>query len=129
MSKELHRQFPESNGGGPSVTDLVEERLRDAHRKLERRDGATRPQIGRRAKGPPATPRVDQDNAAPSREVRALQSVYHDFGKLHRQYRARTGERTSPQLRAAALAFKQAPSLLALVAVAGFLHDLGLLES
>ena len=62
-----------------------------------------------------------------SREVRALRIVFRELGETHRQYRRRTQAPVSIPLRSAAIAFKQEPSLMSLVPVAGFLDDMHLL--
>jgi hypothetical protein len=54
--------------------------------------------------------------------------VFLELGDTHRAYRARTGQAGTADLRAAAHAFKRTPTLPALVTVAGFFDELGLLE-
>jgi hypothetical protein len=117
-----------TRGPGRVIADRVRDRVLKADRALERQETARRPRVGRRAdKRQAAAP--DPAAAAPlSREVRALRAVFTDLGVAHRQYRKRTGESESPGLRAAALAFKAAPSLGSLVPVAEFLDDLDLLD-
>ncbi len=116
-----------SNGNGRgSLADRVRDRVVAVQRAQERRAGATRPKIGRKPRAE-ATPKP-ANASAQSDEVTALQSVFREFGRLHRQYRERTGEHLSAPLRAAVIAFKQEPSMFSLLAVAGFLDDLELLE-
>jgi len=130
----MSNNLPLSEAGGAagperSLLDRVREQVEDADRRLVRRDFARQPRIRRRigrprsgpAPGTPARPRL-------TREVRALREVFTDLGEAHRRYRQRTGDHVSPGLRAAALAFKQAPSLGSLVPVAAFLDELALLE-
>lgn len=118
-----------TNGPGRPLVDRVRERVVRAGRAIERQDTARRPRVRRRTerRRSPAAP--DSPPAEPlTREVRALRSVFTDLGAAHRQYRRRTGESVSPELHAAAQAFKAAPSLVSLVPVAEFLDDLDLLE-
>jgi hypothetical protein len=111
----------------PSLTELVRDRVAAVYRAQERRAGATRPRIGRRGR-PPRTEATQANGDPHASELYALKSVFRQFGELHRQYRQRTNEPTGAALRAAALAFKQEPSLFALVAVASFLDELELLR-
>ena len=60
-------------------------------------------------------------------ETRALWRVFHDFGKTRRRHRQETGDGAVPALRESTHAFRRAPSLSALVAVAAFLDERGLL--
>lgn len=132
---------PGKTGSKRSLVERVEGQVLRANKALERRDGATRPKIRRRTKprGPAASTNGQPTNgdtpaaaAIPpeplSRELRALRSVYHDLGARHRRYREETGENVAPALRAAVTAFKQEPSLITLVPVAGFLDELDLLD-
>ncbi len=57
----------------------------------------------------------------------ALWKVFHNFGDVRREQRQRTGERALPGLREATRAFRREPSLAALVDVAAFLDERGLL--
>ena len=60
--------------------------------------------------------------------LQALHRVFRDMGRAQRTARRRTGEAPSPIVRQAALAFRQAPSLSALVLVAASLDEIGLLS-
>jgi hypothetical protein len=62
------------------------------------------------------------------RERVVLRTVFRELGDVHRQYRTRTGNSGTPELRAAASAFKQSPSEASLLTVAGMLDDLKLLQ-
>ena len=100
---------PASSGTNPaelphSLTERVQTRVTEARLALGRRH----------------TPR--------QREARSLRRVFLELGDTHRQYRQRTGLHASPALRDAAHAFKQAPSLSSLTAVAAFLDEDGILE-
>ena len=64
---------------------------------------------------------------AGAKHVAALWAVFNTFGEARREQRKQTGERPLPGLRDATLAFRRAPSMTALVAVAAFLDERGLL--
>ncbi len=49
------------------------------------------------------------------------------MGDTYRHYRRRTGEAVSPDVRAAAVGFKQKPTLASLVLVAAYLDGLDIL--
>jgi len=66
-------------------------------------------------------------SAAP-REVRALRRVFREMGRTQRTARRQTGQAPSPVVREAALAFRETPSLSALVLVAASLDEVGLLS-
>lgn len=57
----------------------------------------------------------------------ALRRVFRDMGRNQRTARRQAGQAPSPVVRQAALAFRQNPSLPALVLVAASLDDVGLL--
>ena len=67
------------------------------------------------------------ENPAATLETRALWRVFHDFGRTRRRHRRETGDGAVPALRETTHAFRRAPSLSALVAVAAFLDERGLL--
>jgi len=120
---------PAATGSQRSLVDRVRDRVLRANRALERRDTASRPRIRRPSAQRRAKPSAATSSGAPlSRESRALRTVFRDLAVTHQRYRQRTGEPVTPALRDAARAFKQEPSLLSLVPVAGFLDDLKLLE-
>jgi hypothetical protein len=60
-------------------------------------------------------------------ELRALRRVFHDMGRQQRSARRQTGQAPSHIVRQAALAFRQNPSLPALILVAASLDEVGLL--
>jgi len=109
------------------LADRVRERVLQARGSLDRREGAT---PRRRREGTlAAASQTGPDGKTPmSREVRALRMVFRELGRTHRQYRRRTHAPISVALRSAAIAFKQEPSLISLVPVAGFLDEMQLLE-
>ncbi|MEO8089764.1 MAG: hypothetical protein ABI703_05670 [Gemmatimonadales bacterium] len=65
---------------------------------------------------------------APTREASSLRRVFNELAITHRQFRLRSGQHASPELRDAARVFKEAPSFPSLVLVAAFLEEDGLLE-
>ena len=62
------------------------------------------------------------------REMRALRRVFREMGRTQRSARRQTGQAPSPVVREAARAFRQAPSMSALVLVAASLDEVGLLS-
>ena len=62
------------------------------------------------------------------REVRALRRVFREMGRTQRRARRQTGQAPSPVVRDAARAFRESPSLSALVLVAASLDEVGLLS-
>jgi hypothetical protein len=114
-----------------SLLDRIRARVSWTQRELERRDAAPSPGTpiaGRRASSRPKTDAAKASDQPASPEMRALNVVYGMLGRSHRRYRERTGERVPPALQAAARAFKQDPSDIALVPVARYLDDLGLIK-
>jgi hypothetical protein len=109
---------PPRPGDASTLTARVEQRVAEAGQALTRRRRATRPR--NRSVASPAAP-------VPMLERASLAAVFRELGDTHRRYRQRTGQSGTPALRAAARAFKDAPSLPALVTVATFLDELGLL--
>ena len=95
-----------------SLLERVRTHVLSVNRALQRRDGR-------------AAPAGAQEH---TRELRALNIVFHRLGKTHRRYREQTGEQVPVPLKAAARAFKREPSVFSLVPVAGFLDDLRLLK-
>lgn len=107
-----------------SLTDRVQAHLLEVGHALEQRSRASRPRARRRGATRPAPARAGTDQAT---EARSLRRVFNELAVTHREYRLRSGRRVSPALRDAAHAFKQAPSVPSLVAVAAFLDEDGLL--
>jgi hypothetical protein len=105
---------------GSSLPSRVERRVAEAGEALRRRHHARRPRRRAERTEAPAAPAKVLDRAS-------LGSVFRELGDAHRRYRLRTGNSGTPELRAAARAFKAEPTLPALVTVAAFLDELGLL--
>ena len=105
------------------LVERVRNRVQRARGLVDRREGLAR---RRRAAGVEA-PQTGFPTPM-SREVRALRIVFRELGRTHRQYRRRTQAPISIDLRSAAIAFRQEPSLMSLVPVASFLDEMSLLE-
>jgi hypothetical protein len=71
---------------------------------------------------------TDFRGSANPTDMQALRRVFVDMGRDQRIARHQTGQAPSPVVRQAALAFRQAPSLSALVLVAASLDEIGLLS-
>jgi hypothetical protein len=110
-----------------TLTESVQERVNNARHVLNRRANATRPKSKRQGRARPASSR-NSPSLEEVRESQSLRRVFRDFGLSYRRYRSQTGARVPPGLRDAAYAFRAAPSLTSLVAVAAFLEKLDLLS-
>lgn len=109
-----------------SLMDRLSDRLAVARTAFDRRHSAVPP--NRRPSAPilPSIAKGDPEIVS-AREHAVLRTVFREFGDLHRQYRYRTGKAGTPELRAAAVAFKQAPSEQSLLSVARMMDELKLL--
>jgi len=129
----MPKKKPAQTGSTPStaihpLAERVQARVSEVGLALDQRARASRP----RAKRPKA-PKTDLPLATtahvpPTREASSLRRVFNELAITHRQFRLRSGQHASPALRAAARAFKEAPSFPSLVLVAAFLEEDGLLE-
>ena len=81
-----------------------------------------------RARVQTAASAMDRRQGTARRDRAALRVVFTELGASYRDFRRRTGTEPSPRVREAAEAFKHAPSLASLVAVAGQLVDIGVLS-
>ena len=72
-------------------------------------------------------PRARRRARAIDREARSLRRVFTDLGDSYRNYRRRTGEPVSADIRAAAERFRKEPNVAALVSVAASLDRLEIL--
>jgi hypothetical protein len=108
-----------------SLTDRVRDRVAEASRALDR----SKPGEGRSSKAKRS--RLAASGAKPisdaTRENRSLIRVYRELRGTYRRHRAQSGQAALPELREAVHAFKKGPSLPALVSVAVFLDERGLL--
>lgn len=117
------RSPTDSAAAAGSLTERVAREVALAVHSAERRASAVRPRGRRRASAAAAR----SPGGKVGLEEVALRAVFRRMGHAYRQYRRQTGEPVLPALRSAALAFRQEPSLLSLVPVAGFLDELELL--
>ena len=115
----IQPESPESaSSPARPLLDRVRERVDKAAATLgprgrtERRGVAPKPTLG----------------SAGPREMRALRRVFREMGRTQRTARRQTGQAPSPVVRDAARAFREAPSLSALVLVAASLDEVGLLS-
>ena len=113
---------PAPTPGAPLV-ERVRNRVQHVRGRLDRREGGLR----RRSEAGEAVARSDSSTPW-SRELRALRIVFREMGRTHRQYRRLTHSPISMDLRSAAIAFRQEPSLMSLVPVASFLDEMRLLK-
>jgi hypothetical protein len=118
-----------SSGAAHPLAQRVQARVAEVGLALEQRARASRPRV-KRSRAARVSPAAETGMPAParSREASSLRRVFNELAITHRQFRRRSGLHASPALRDAARAFKEAPSFLALVTVAAFLEEDGLLE-
>lgn len=104
-----------------SLTERVLVRVNDAGQHVDRRAPNGRRKASRhKAAGAARTPEQ-------TRQVRSLRWVFRDLGRSYRSYRRQTGAPVSPDVRNAALRFKEDGSVASLVLVAARLDDLDIL--
>ena len=111
---------PQSSDGASSRRSLIErvrERVDQAAATEDRSGRGERRGAARQASG-----------AGAQGEIRALRRVFREMGRSQRTTRRQTGQAPSPVVREAAQAFREAPSLSALVLVATSLDEAGLLS-
>ncbi len=118
------------------LAERVQARVAEVGLSLDQRARASRPRA-KRAKPPKTEPKAPKtellqasraQTPAPTREASSLRRVFNELAITHRQFRLRSGQHASPELRDAARVFKEAPSFPSLVLVAAFLEEDGLLE-
>ena len=129
----MPKKKPAQSGSTPSsaihpLAERVQARVSEVGLALDQRARASRPRSKR-----PKAPKTDLPPATtahlpPTREARSLRRVFNELAITHRQFRLRSGQHASPELRDAARVFKEAPSFPSLVLVAAFLEEDGLLE-
>ena len=108
-----------------TLADRMSARVHIARRAVDLRANATRPRLRpRRAR--PADP--SSSSLEETREIQSLTRVFQDLGITYRRYRSQLGGPVAPGLRDAAYSFRADPTLASLVAVAGFLDELQLLD-
>jgi hypothetical protein len=137
----MPKKKPARSGSTPSnaihpLAERVQARVAEVGLALDQRARASRPR-SKRAKPPKAEARPPKtellqaskaQSPAPTREASSIRRVFNELAITHRQFRLRSGQHASPELRDAARVFKEAPSLPSLVVVAAFLEEDGLLE-
>jgi hypothetical protein len=115
MSKRPRgRPSAAANAFSPSLNDRLTDRVAKAARALEAERGVH--------------PEAREASPDPLHHVASLRAVFRELQAAHRQYRARTGQASSPALRKAAHAFKRTPSVASLAAVAAYLDEMKLLR-
>jgi hypothetical protein len=94
---------------------------------MDRRARATRPRATRHrpASGPSSA--IGAPTPDELREARSLRRVFVDLGDSYREYRRRTGEPVSSDVRDAADRFRRERTLASLVSVAASLDQLDIL--
>lgn len=114
------------NGSSPArpLLERVRERVDRAAASIGDKGRTGRRSIERRRGAKPA-PTL---GSSVPRELRALRTVFREMGRTQRTARRQTGQAPSPVVREAARAFREAPSLSALVLVAASLDEIGLLS-
>lgn len=113
------------NGQQLPIGDRLNSRIELAAKAVDRRLGASRPK--RRAPASRTLASLQDEAQVERREQLSLRSVFSELGEAHRRYRAQTGKAGTPELRAAAHAFKESPSRDSLLPVATLIDDLQLL--
>jgi hypothetical protein len=111
-----------------TLTDRVLARVNEAGLVVDRREHTARRSSRHR--------RPDGDRLAASvtrtpeqiREARSLRRVFHELGDSYRDYRRRTGEPVSAEVRDAATRFRREISVPSLVSVAACLDQLEILS-
>lgn len=114
-----------SRGQPLPIADRLNSRLAQAAKAFDRRNGATRTKRGASASRTLAS--LQDEALVERREQLSLRSVFSELGEAHRRYRTSTGVPGTPELRAAAEAFKQAPSRDSLLPVATLIDHLQIL--
>jgi hypothetical protein len=111
-----------------ALTERVLARVNDAAVAADLRSKATRPKSSRR-RSRVTDPLAASATRSPEqlREARSLRSVFLDLGDCYREYRRRTGEPVSEDVRAAADRFRRERSVPTLVLVAASLDQLHIL--
>jgi len=111
-----------------SLTHRVLARVSDAGLSVDRRESALRRRSSRRR--PAASDLLSASvTRTPDqiREARSLRRVFHELGDSYREYRRRTGEPVSADVRDAAERFRREVNVSSLVSVAASLERLDIL--
>jgi hypothetical protein len=110
-----------------SLTERVMARIHETGLAVDRRDAASRPKLRRRRSDPNPQPAGITRTPEQVREARTLRRVFLDMGDSYRDYRRRTGEPVSADVRGAADRFRKELDVTSLVAVAATLDALDVL--
>lgn len=111
-----------------TLTDRVRDRVAEAQLAIDRQVAAPQDKDDQLRPTRLARPgRRKLDNENEHRASRSLRRVYGEMKVTYQQYRRESGRPVVPELREAVHAFKRGPSLTALVGIATFLDDRGLL--
>jgi len=128
MSDSLSRPAkPDSSAFPKSLTDRVMARVHEAGLAVDKRTAATRPKARRRRSDPSVRTNGLTHTPEEVREARTLRRVFLDMGDSYRDYRRRTGEPVSADVRGAADRFRKERNVISLVAVAASLDALDVL--
>jgi hypothetical protein len=103
-------------------------RVTDAGLAMDRRANARRPKAARHrpAASDPLSASATR-TPAQVREARSLRRVFLDLGHSYREYRRRTGEPVSADVKDAACRFRRELNVTSLVSVAASLEELDIL--
>jgi hypothetical protein len=101
-------------------------RIHETGLAVDRRASAARPRLRRRS-GDRLQPPDDNRTPEQIRQARTLRRVFVDMGDSYRDYRRRTGEPVSAEVRGAADRFRKDLDVTSLVAVAASLDALDVL--
>ena len=123
-NRHVDPAVPSRGASERTITDRLTERLREAgsgvdqSRSRSRRRGSDARRLGA----------LDARTPEELREARSLRRVFLDMGKSYREYRRRTGEPVSPEVRDAAVRFRRERSVTSLAGVAASLDELRILS-
>ena len=126
LPSQPNRPAPEA--ASQALTNRVLARVNDAALSVDRRENATRPRSSRRrpAVSDPLSASVTR-TPEQIREARSLRRVFHELGDSYREYRRRTGDPVSDEVRDAAVRFRREVNMSSLVSVAACLDRLEIL--
>ena len=110
-----------------SLTDRVMARLHEVGLAVDQRHAASRPKLRRRRSDAQAQLANGTRTPEELRKARTLRRVFLDMGDSYRDYRRRTGEPVSADVRGAADRFRKERDVTSLVAVAASLDALDVL--
>jgi hypothetical protein len=109
----------------PTLADRVKGRVAEAQLAIDNHVAAPAAKGG--APRPPRRGKHPLHQEGELQASRSLRRVYGEMKSTYQQYRRESGRPVVPELREAVHAFKRGPSLTALVGIAAFLDERGLL--